>query len=423
MQRHWAICCFVTFLLFTMVPAMAQQPKPFASGVVKTIPSNLDPRDSYSLPMPLPKLSATDYDPVFLPKKDTLYGQSRRVVMFRDVWEYEFSFLGLRQAKLLVPDEKTGSSELQNVWYLIYRIRNQGKTLSYEQVKQSPDFDHIKYDLRRDKPLSAETKFFLPRFTLEGWVISNSNDGYQKVAYRDRVSPMVLRQIQRREDPALNLLDSVTMSQTNIPLAQNDADPGVWGVAIFENVDPRIDFVSVFVKGLTNAFRIGRDPGNSSRAKTLQLNFSRLGDTVDEEDDTIEYGIPLVDNPQQQVLICRRFDLPGPLIRIYHVNKLAANRNVLVAEADANVSLDDFQSKLTPILDQGKLPPSVSQAIADSGISVNKQAAVQTLVPGKRWQFKEGEDEYILALEPQFWERDRDGIRFLRSLDHLWIYR
>jgi hypothetical protein len=93
MQRHWAICCFVIFLLFTLVHATAQQPKPFAPGVVKTIPGNLDPRDSYSLPMPLPKLSATDYDPVFLPKKDTLYGQSRRVVMFRDVWEYVFSFL------------------------------------------------------------------------------------------------------------------------------------------------------------------------------------------------------------------------------------------------------------------------------------------------------------------------------------------
>ena len=323
---------------------------------------------------------------------------------------------------MLVPNEETGLAERQNVWYLIYRIRNLGKTLTYEQVKQSPDFDHIKYDLRRDKPLSDEAKFFLPRFTLEGW-ISDSNGGYQKTVYNDRVSPMVLRQIQRREDPALNLLDSVTMSQTKIPMASNDADPGVWGVAIFENVDPRIDYVSVFVRGLTNAFRLGREPGSSSRAKTLQLNFSRPGDTIDEENDTVRYGIPLVDNPQQQVLICRRYDLPGPLIRIYHVNKEAANRNVLVAEADAMVSLDNFESKITPILDQGRLPASVSRAIADAGISVNKQAAVETLVAGKRWQLKEGDDLYILALEPQFWERDREGIRFLKSLDHFWIYR
>ncbi len=229
-----------------------------------------------------------------------------------------------------------------------------GKTLTYEQVKQSPEFDHIKYDLRRDKPIPNEDKFFLPRFTLEGWVISNSKDGYQRVIYRDKVSPMVLRQIQRREDPALNLLDSVAMSQTKIPRAENDADPGVWGVAIFENVDPRIDFVSVYVNGITNAFRIGREPGESSRHKTLQLNFSRPGDTVDQENDKVEYGIPLVDNPQKQVLICRRYDLPGPLIRCYHINKEAANRNVLVAEADAKVSLDDFESELNSNSGSGK---------------------------------------------------------------------
>ena len=125
--------------------ANAQESRPLAPGVLKTIPGDLDPRDSYSLPMPLPKLEAADYDPVFVPKKDTLYGQSRRVIMFRDVWEYEFSFLGLRQAELLVPNEETGLAERQNVWYLIYRIRNLGKTLTYEQVKQSPDFDHITF--------------------------------------------------------------------------------------------------------------------------------------------------------------------------------------------------------------------------------------------------------------------------------------
>ncbi len=79
-----------------------------APGVLQKIPGNLDPRDSYSLPMPLPELNATNYEPSYVPKKDTLYGQSRRVVMFRDVWEYEFSFLGLRQANLLVPDRKDG---------------------------------------------------------------------------------------------------------------------------------------------------------------------------------------------------------------------------------------------------------------------------------------------------------------------------
>jgi hypothetical protein len=211
--------------------------------------------------------------------------------------------------------------------------------------------------------------------------------------------------------------------KTEIPRAKSESDGGVWGVAVFEDVDPRIDYVSVYVSGLTNAFRIQPDPSQPNLRKTLQLNFWRPGDTIAEDKDAIAYGIPLVDDPQQQVKICERYDLPGPLIRVYRVNKEAGDRLVLVVEADAQVSLKDFRSAITPVLDSGTLPPSISQAFADSGIAINKQAAIETLVKGKRWTFTEGEDRYILAYEPQFWERDQDGIRFIKSLDHLWIFR
>ena len=268
-----------------------------------------------------------------------------------------------------------------------------------------------------------EDRFFLPQFTLEGSVVSDPDVGYQKIVYPQKISPMVLRQIQRREDPGLTLLSPIEMMKTKIPLAKSDSDGGVWGVAIFENVDPRVDYVSVFISGLTNAFRIQQDPNLPNLQKTLQLNFWRPGDTVTEETDDIVFGIPLVDNPQQQVMICQRYELPGPLIRVYRVNKEAGDRLVLVVETDAKVSLKDFKSAITPTLDSGNLPPSISKAFADSGIAINKEPAIETLVPGKRWTFTEGEDKYILAYEPQFWERDQDGIRFIKSLDYLWIYR
>jgi hypothetical protein len=212
------------------------------------------------------------------------------------------------------------------------------------------------------------------------------------------------------------------MSKTKIPMAKSDSDGGVWGVAIFEGVDPRIDFVSVYVEGLSNAYRIGMS-NEQTRMKTLQLNFTRPGDIINEHRDDIEFGIPLVDNPQKQILICEQYNLPGPLINVYHVNRKAADRNVLVAEVDAEVNLSSFQSALTPDLDQGSLPASISQALADAGISVNKQAAVERLIEGKRWKFTEGEETYIIAMEPQFWERHNEGIRFIKSLDHFWIYR
>ena len=135
----------------------AGKPKPFAEGVLKVIKPDLDARDSYSLPMPLPGLNATDYSPNFLPKNSTLYGQTRNIVFFRDVWQYEFSFLGLRQV------EVNG----KNVWYLVYRVRNTGATLTYQQVKEDPRFDHLKNELRRNEQV-IDVENFLPRFSLEG---------------------------------------------------------------------------------------------------------------------------------------------------------------------------------------------------------------------------------------------------------------
>ena len=78
-------------------------------------------------------------------------------------------------------------------WYIVYRIRDFGNSLSYEQVKQSPEFDHIKYELKYDQKLKSEEKFFLPRFTLEGWVVKDGSSEYEKVVYRDQANPFLLR--------------------------------------------------------------------------------------------------------------------------------------------------------------------------------------------------------------------------------------
>jgi hypothetical protein len=32
-------------------------------------------------------------------------------------------------------------------------------------------------------------------------------------------------------------------------------------------------------------------------------------------------------------------------------------------------------------------------------------------------------ESYSVILEPQYWEKDFEGIRFIKSLDYLWIYR
>jgi hypothetical protein len=394
-----------------------------APGVLKTIPTILDVRDSFSLPMPLPGIDAQPYQPQTLPRQVTLHERSRRVVLFRDVWQYEFSFTGLRQMSQQVR-LSDGRIAQDNIWYMVYRVRNLGKSLGFEQVKENPNFDRQLFELQNNKAATDKKVDFLPRFTIEGWVIPAEKRKYEKAVYRDFIDPALVKLVQQREDPGRRLLSTVEMSRAELPVIQDEAADGVWGVAIWRDVDPRIDYLSVFVSGLTNAYRINKDAKGDIdlKQKTLQLNFWRPGDTVSESDDNVDYGIPLVNDARRQVLITQRYALPGPVLRVYHESP-TANRSVLIAEADGQVSLETFKSAITPTLDQGELPEPVAVAIEASGLEIPGNVGLKTLIPGQKWSMNMGEEAYTLALEPQYWEPDFGKIRFIKSLDHLWIYR
>ena len=387
-----------------------------ADGVLHVIPSALNARDTFSLPAPMAGIEAKAWQPKLLSDKETLHGLSRRVVFFRDVWEYEFAFTGLRQAKIEL--ENVGT---QNVWYMVYRVRNLGTSLTFEDVKKNPEFEHLSKDLRRNQPV--ERKSFRPRLTLEGWVFDDLKNKYSKVVYRDEINPILAMEIQRREDINLPLFDSATLTTAAIQQSKPEQGGGVWGVAIWSDVNPKLDFVSVFAKGFTNAFRIVRDGDKiTKKHKTIQLNFWRPGDAINQSDDEIDFGIPLVEDPQQQVLITRRYNLPGPLFKVTEDDP-KANRDVLRAEIDAMADMRDFASPLVPILDKGRLPAKLVQELTDVGIKVTEGTAIEALTQGKKWFFLIDGKTYYISLEHQFWEPKDKGIRFIRSLDSFWIYR
>lgn len=427
---HTLILVIVTAQFACANLAMAQDAearkinyRKFAPGVLNEIPSQLDVRDSFSLPMTLPGINAEEYALETDALDQTLYGMSKRVILYRDVYQYDYAFTGLRQIRVAVTDSD-GVAKNKNYWYMIYRVRDLGETLSYEQVKKSAALNQVSHELKKGEPLPDTERFFLPRFSLEGWVYSLKDRDYQKVAFRDVVNPAVARAIRAQEDPRMPLLDGIQMSKVEIPKVKRESDVGVWGVAIWEDVNPNIDYVSVFVSGLTNAYRIKRaDDGSIGFVrKTLQLNFWRPGDDFEEDKDRVKYGIPLVDDPKEQVLITRRYALPGPVIRAYEKDRMA-DRKVLIMETDAMVNLKDFQSALVPTLNKGNLPESITKAFADAGISVGRDVGVATLIEGNKWGFKLGKSDIELVLEPQYWARDFEGIRFIKSLDFMWIYR
>lgn len=403
------------------------QVKKLAPGVLKVVPAIPDVRDSYSLPTALPGLTSSSFEGNFVSGRDTLHGQTRNIVFFRDVWQYEFAFLGLRQLCY----RQNNDFSHRNIWYMVYRVRNTGANLTYEQVKEDPRFAHMKADLKRDDAKFVRNEKFVPRFTLRGWAQTGKNK-FEELSYRDQLSPRLLRKIQSVEDPNQRLLDTVEMMRTQLPVTKSANGAGAWGVAIWENVNPSIDYVSIDVNGITNAFRITRDAEGDIgfRRKTLQLNFWRPGDVVMQHDDRIRYGIPLVDDVARQIKICERYHLPGPLIRGYQVSE-QANQNVLVAEIDAETSLEDLKSKLIEQLDAGKTrgipwdqaPEQLRKAFGDAGISIPDKTKVGQVIEGKKWSLKFDDNEYVISVEPQFWEPQFGGIRFIKSLDNVWVYR
>ena len=95
-----------------------------------------------------------------------------------------------------------------------------------------------------------------------------------------------------------------TEAERPIPVSSQRAGRGVWGVATWTDVDPRIDFFSVFVGGLTNAYRWEDTPGayrpgdfpgkgREFVRKMLQLNFWRPGDELLQSEREFRYGVPL----------------------------------------------------------------------------------------------------------------------------------
>jgi transcription antitermination factor NusG len=173
-------------------------------------------------------------------------------------------------------------------------------------------------EIKRGKKTETTRKFFPGYLIINMHLLDDNNQLVEKTWYfikdtagvlgfagtKDRPIPMrpkevegLLAQIRDREDTRLDLHDSARMSE-------RDLTPGEerWGVAVWEDVDPRIDFFSIYVRGLTNAIRwrpradatFAADSvpmaGEEHVLESLRLDFWRPGDDATSLDDEMSVG-------------------------------------------------------------------------------------------------------------------------------------
>jgi hypothetical protein len=270
-----------------------------APGVEITIPPDFDDAATFSRHDMVEVLAA---DPEFGERSFSKgHSPAKDVVFSRSVWCLEVSFKPVRMIWVDVPTIE-GRFDRKQIWYLLYRVKNTGKQLS----RTVSDEGEVKSELVDAQQLIR----FAPRIWLESWDTGK--------AYPDRVIPVAIPEIEKREDAGRRLLNAKELlpeaparllntieMEREIPPSPEGQDLGLWGVATWEDIDPATDHFSIYIQGLTNAYRWvdakqgdqyvykQGDPLGTGRKllqKTLRLNFWRPSDKFYEHESEIRYG-------------------------------------------------------------------------------------------------------------------------------------
>lgn len=283
-----AACLAVLAAIWTTSAASAQarpgaKPRVLAPGVMTTVSPDLKPKETVSRQdvLELTSKDSADVDLEFATNVD-----------FRgNVWGLEFSFKPVRFATIDLP---AANDKLKptNVWYMVYSVTNPSNSL--EPVEDpSGDYAFGQLDEPRRKFTTEEKARpirFVPHFLLAAPEF--------KKTYSDIVIPAAIGPIGQREDAARTFYNSQDISQQEIKPGET-----VWGIATWVGVDPRVDRFSIFITGLTNAYRWQESPnayagsdepgaGRTLSRKVLKINFWRPGDEYYENEDEIRLGAP-----------------------------------------------------------------------------------------------------------------------------------
>ena len=315
--RSLALTSLLTFGGGSLLHAQAADGRPdpstqvqteFAPGVLTVIPPAPQPEETFQGPLSLTSLIEAHPEirwqserhpegrPHYDPRSRTLEEMARQVILRREVYCLEFAFKPLRQIYIDVP-RPDGRLQRKLIWYMVYRLRYRGGDLrpAADELAGSEIYrriESVSYDSRRAFPLM---------------VLENHVSGKEFV---DRILPTAKEKIAAREKITAPLYNSVEISSVKIPRTSDPAAPGVWGLATWEDVDPTLDFVTVNVYGLSNAFE-QQDPedGDAYRRKALSLHFYRPGDAVRQIEDRIYFGVPAYEDEAEQAYVLKQYGL------------------------------------------------------------------------------------------------------------------
>jgi hypothetical protein len=296
-------CLYPTSALAQNAPAkkkVFKRPAKFrkmAADVMTTIPVNRNAKECYTK-MPMPDLSLVVKADIKLqavpkvgPVTATLRTKVDEVTYRRAIWNLEFTFKPLRMIRVDMP-QPSGKMRNKLIWYMVYKVRNPGQHFVPVPGEQG------RHELVRADAIGANSPGvrFVPFFVLQENRETNR-------FFREKIIPLAMPKIMRREFRAGEFKTPEVFNTAQMSQRPLKAGEQRWGVVTWENIDPKIDFLSIYIQGLSNAYKWTEsrqqyahgDPaavGRKLTRKTLKLNFWRPGDEFLENEQEIIYGIP-----------------------------------------------------------------------------------------------------------------------------------
>jgi hypothetical protein len=217
---HWCLARPIPITSFAE-PEVQERPQP--------VPSSRLDRLTKTIPVPRDRLAFNPQlvDTSLLPRDKP------------GIWVLDFKFKPLRIRTVGIPGK--GRRQIHYIYYMVVN--------------------------RTGKP-----RAFAPQFIMV-------NEAGQK--FEDEVIPEAIPLIQVREEPTIPLRGAADIIGTIAPSTEPNVDDAVFGVACWENWDPKSERFSIYVRGLSDG-RVevpaagGGKP--AAKSKALRIDFVRQGD-------------------------------------------------------------------------------------------------------------------------------------------------
>ena len=177
------------------------------------------------------------------------------------IWVLEFAFKPVRIIDVALPGQGR-----KKIYYMCYRVVNR----------------------------TGEPRMFVPQFTL----VTDTGKRVDDVPLEQAVE-----NVRAREEPAKardSVLGAVTVMGYVPPSVKEGIDDAVYGVAIWDKVDPNADAFKVFVRGLSDGYTEVQPPGDTppyTRYKAVRVDFTRPGDNIKTTRRRSAWSIPPTTGP------------------------------------------------------------------------------------------------------------------------------